>query len=245
MVPGECFPPLGNPKLCPVQDCAGSKPAAWGCNESTCWRNHLCNPPSLSEGGCIPTRAVRTWPEWPSQGWRWVCFSLGLLRAAVPCHVWGVTPQVQRETCASPSPDDLGSRSWLWPGRGGGGIWDRAHPLPPLPISHPTGSFMLTLYPLRKSGGSSEMYIPTCMLQICHFPPRSVKLSWRGRKNKERSKQTERQKPKKHFLSAGCWLYLELWLVYVCIQSKFSEEYPAVISQRVWTNSLTAPLLEW
>lgn len=55
-----------------------------------------------------------------------------------------------------------------------------------------------------------------------------------GKTNKERSKQTERPKSKStSFPSSGCWLYLELWLVYVCIQSKFSEEYPAVISQRV------------
>lgn len=93
MVPGECFPALGNPKLCPVQDYTGSRPAAWGRTESTCRRKHPCHPPPLAEGGCIPTRAVRTWPEWPSPGWRWVLLSLGLLRAAIPCHGWRSTPQ--------------------------------------------------------------------------------------------------------------------------------------------------------
>lgn len=108
------------------------------------------------------------------------------------------------------------------------------------------GSVTLSLHPWHRSGGSPWTQTPTCMLQICQLPHRSVQQHWRGRKNKQRSKQTERQKSKSTSSACtGCWLYLELCLVYVCIQSKFSEEYPAVISQRVWTNSLTAPLLEW
>lgn len=158
-----------------------------------------------------------------------------------PSHAIDEGPQLrmQWEVSASPSPDDLGGRSWPHER-----VRDRGCPLPILPINRLAGSFMLTLCHLHESGGSSGMYIPTCVLQICWFPHRPwTELE---REEKQTKKQTDgKAKTQKHFLSAGCWLYLELCLVYVCIQSKFSEEYPAVISQRVWTNSLTAPLLEW
>lgn len=83
---------------------------------------------------------------------------------------------------------------------------------------------------------------PACCKSASFLPDL---LNWTGEGGKTKKQTDGKAKTPKHFLSAGCWLYLELWLVYVCIQSKFSEEYPAVISQRVWTNSLTAPLLEW
>lgn len=116
MVPGERFPALGNPKLCPVQDCTGSKPTAWGCTENTRRRKYLCHLPPLSEGGWIPTWSVRMWPEWSFMGGggctsAWGCWGQ-------PSHVLyeGPPHRVQRNTCAPPSPDDLGTRSWL---RGG------------------------------------------------------------------------------------------------------------------------------
>lgn len=157
MVPGQCFPALGNPKLCPVQDCTGSKPTAWGCTESTCRRKYLCHPPPLSEGGWIPTRAVRMWPEWSSHVWRWVQFSLGLLRAAIPCHVWGAATQGAMERI---------SISWSF-GHQILALWwvgdrERLHPL--LLTSCPSSSFMLTLFPLCRSNGSSGMCILTYML---------------------------------------------------------------------------------